>query len=79
LSAEATNRELRRQSLIEFNKLFVGHRVHSSIPAFVEAIQGDMFPGDEACLHETAKNNSEGAIRFGLHNDANRSWTRLDY
>ena len=73
-----TNRDLGWRSLIKFIQLSVGHRAYGSVRMFVEAIQGDMLPRNEACLHKSPNDNSEGAIRFGLHNDSNRSWTRLD-
>src|ERR1700691_6794829 len=73
-----TNRDLGWRSLIKFIQLSVGHRAYGSVRMFVEAIQGDMLPRNEACLYKSPNDNSEGAIRFGLHNDSNRSWTRLD-
>jgi hypothetical protein len=58
-------------------KLVAGHGAYRSIRMFVKAIQGYMLTGNEVSLHKTPDNDPEGAIRFGLRNNCNGSWTRI--
>jgi hypothetical protein len=46
---------------------------------FVEAIQRDMLhQWNMSGVHESLHDNAEGAVRLGLHDDSNRSRTRIN-
>lgn len=61
--------------LVESVELFRGHRSHSSVPIFIEAVQGDMFTRYKSGVHEALDNNPKTARWQWLHNDSNRCRT----